>query len=231
MAAALKHIASNFAKLEKFDGVDFRRWQKKIYFWLSSMSVVYVLTTLMPEDGGDNPTVEQARKRAKWDNDDYICRVVNMVEHNNSSRNNDNKGKRKHHKTKADPNKKPKDDDDAWWVDSGATVHVCKDRCWFKTYKSLNGGSILHMGNKSTALVHGRGYVDLRPKEAQELQRCRIASLAIRVTQFDLTAKIKHPMIGRIQGTRSKASKERVKTQNLHLAPINRGLTPHSQGS
>ncbi|GJW60232.1 hypothetical protein Tco_0109567 [Tanacetum coccineum] len=54
------------------------------------------------------------------------------------------------------------DDDVAWWVDSGATVHVCKDRCWFKTYKSLNDESILHIGNESTALVHGRGCVDLR---------------------------------------------------------------------
>ncbi|GJT91947.1 zinc finger, CCHC-type containing protein [Tanacetum coccineum] len=25
-------------------------------------------------DGGENPTVEQVRKRAKWDNDDYVCR-------------------------------------------------------------------------------------------------------------------------------------------------------------
>ncbi|GKA20671.1 zinc finger, CCHC-type containing protein [Tanacetum coccineum] len=44
----------------------------------------------------------------------------------------------------------------------GATVHVCKDRSWFKTYESLNDGSILHMGNESTALVHGRGCIDLR---------------------------------------------------------------------
>ncbi|GJZ01526.1 zinc finger, CCHC-type containing protein [Tanacetum coccineum] len=43
----------------------------------------------------------------------------------------------------------------------GATVHVCKDRCWFKTYESLNDGSILHMGNESSALVHGRGCVYL----------------------------------------------------------------------
>ncbi|GJR06156.1 hypothetical protein Tco_0529140 [Tanacetum coccineum] len=83
--------------------------------------------------------------------------VVNMVEHNNSSKYNDNKGKRKHHDTKADPNKKPKDDDVAWWVNSIATIHVCKDRCWFKTYESLNDGSILHIGNESTTLVHGRG--------------------------------------------------------------------------
>nr|GEV94066.1 zinc finger, CCHC-type [Tanacetum cinerariifolium] len=54
------------------------------------------------------------------------------------------------------------DDDVAWWVDSGATVHVCKDRYWFKTYESLNDGSILHMGNESTALVHRRSCVDLR---------------------------------------------------------------------
>ncbi|GJT71653.1 hypothetical protein Tco_1030939 [Tanacetum coccineum] len=71
MAAAIKHMASNFAKLDKFEGVDFKRWQKKMHFLLSSISVVYVLTTPMPKDGGDNPTIEQVRKRAKWDNDDY----------------------------------------------------------------------------------------------------------------------------------------------------------------
>ncbi|GKD66132.1 hypothetical protein Tco_1308240, partial [Tanacetum coccineum] len=54
------------------------------------------------------------------------------------------------------------DDDIAWWVDSGAIVHVCKDRCWFKIYESLSDGSILHMGNESTALVHGRGCVSHR---------------------------------------------------------------------
>ncbi|GJV57626.1 hypothetical protein Tco_1458631 [Tanacetum coccineum] len=45
-----------------------------MHFLLSSMSVMYVLTTPMPEYGGDNPTMEQVRKRAKWDNDDYVCR-------------------------------------------------------------------------------------------------------------------------------------------------------------
>ncbi|GJR67185.1 zinc finger, CCHC-type containing protein [Tanacetum coccineum] len=72
--AAMKHMASNFAKLDKFEEVDFRRWQKKMHFLLSSMSVVYVLTTPILDDGGDDPTVEQVRKRAKWDNDDYVCR-------------------------------------------------------------------------------------------------------------------------------------------------------------
>ncbi|GJX22789.1 zinc finger, CCHC-type containing protein [Tanacetum coccineum] len=79
--------------------------------------------------------------------------VVNMVEHNNSS---STKG------TEDGSTNQLKDDDVTWWVDSGATVHVYKDRFWFKTYESLNDGSILHMGNESTALMHGRGCVDLR---------------------------------------------------------------------
>ncbi|GJW32285.1 zinc finger, CCHC-type containing protein [Tanacetum coccineum] len=261
MAVGMKHTASNFSKLENFEGVDFRRWQKKMHFLLSSMSVVYVLTTPMLEDGGDNPTVKQVRKRAKWDNDDYVCRglIINGMSdslfdiyQNVETYKEHFKHNLKHLKEKltlvelgshlhikeslrAQDNDKPKgnnvagslvinmcgkpghlkkdckdgnvgnkangsgtkglvdgssnslkgqnmfnkslqvyyvtyvseayfvqDDDVAWWVDSGATVHVCKDRCWFKTYESLNDGSILHMGNESTALVHGRGCVDLR---------------------------------------------------------------------
>ncbi|GKA44605.1 zinc finger, CCHC-type containing protein [Tanacetum coccineum] len=71
-AAAMKHMALNFAKLDKFERVDFRRWQKKMHFLLSSMSEVYVLTTPIPEDGGDDATVEQIKKMAKRDNDDYV---------------------------------------------------------------------------------------------------------------------------------------------------------------
>nr|GEU97986.1 zinc finger, CCHC-type [Tanacetum cinerariifolium] len=72
-AATTKHMALKFAKLDKFKGVDFRRWQKKMHFLLSSMSVVYVLTTPIHDDGND-ATVDQLRKRVKWDNDDYVCR-------------------------------------------------------------------------------------------------------------------------------------------------------------
>ncbi|GJR35592.1 hypothetical protein Tco_1211276 [Tanacetum coccineum] len=73
VVASMKHITSNFAKLNKFEGVDFRRWQKKMHFLLSSMSVVYVLTTPIPKDG-ENATVDQIRRRNKWDNNDHVCR-------------------------------------------------------------------------------------------------------------------------------------------------------------
>ncbi|GKE81785.1 hypothetical protein Tco_1551785 [Tanacetum coccineum] len=75
--AAIKHMALNFVKLDKFEWVDFRRWQKKMHFFIFSMSVVYVLTTPIPKDGEmlpwnksgrGNATMEQIRKRNKWDN-------------------------------------------------------------------------------------------------------------------------------------------------------------------
>ncbi|GKF44177.1 hypothetical protein Tco_0130729 [Tanacetum coccineum] len=37
------------------------------------MSVVYALTTLIPEDS-ENATMEQKRRRNNWENDDYVCR-------------------------------------------------------------------------------------------------------------------------------------------------------------
>ncbi|GKF79413.1 hypothetical protein Tco_0234981, partial [Tanacetum coccineum] len=64
-------MALNITKLDNFEGVDFKRWQKKMHFLLSRMSVVYVVTTPIPEDG-ENATVDQLRRRAKWDIDDYV---------------------------------------------------------------------------------------------------------------------------------------------------------------
>ncbi|GKB68235.1 zinc finger, CCHC-type containing protein [Tanacetum coccineum] len=68
----VKDMTTNFGKLDKFEGHDFRRWQKKMHFLLTTLKVVYVLTTPMPELLED-ATVEAIRIRAKWENDDYIC--------------------------------------------------------------------------------------------------------------------------------------------------------------
>ncbi|GKD18916.1 hypothetical protein Tco_1208074 [Tanacetum coccineum] len=40
----------------------------------AAISVVYVFTTPIHKDGGDDPTMKQVRKRNKWDNDDYVHR-------------------------------------------------------------------------------------------------------------------------------------------------------------
>nr|GEV15212.1 zinc finger, CCHC-type [Tanacetum cinerariifolium] len=46
-----------------------------MHFLLSTMSVVYILNTPIPDDG-DDATVEQIRRRNKWENDDYVCRGI-----------------------------------------------------------------------------------------------------------------------------------------------------------
>ncbi|GKC42435.1 zinc finger, CCHC-type containing protein [Tanacetum coccineum] len=45
----------------------------------------------------------------------------------------------------------------AWWIDFGAITHVCKDRCWFKSYEPMEDEFVLYMGDDHFALVHGKG--------------------------------------------------------------------------
>ena len=51
--SSLKEITPNIVKLEKFVGVDFRRWQKKMLFLLTTLNVAYVISTPRPEDKED----------------------------------------------------------------------------------------------------------------------------------------------------------------------------------
>nr|GEV51306.1 zinc finger, CCHC-type [Tanacetum cinerariifolium] len=239
----VKEMTTNFGKQDKFEGHDFRRWQKKMHFLLTT-----VLTTLMPELLED-ATVEAIRIRAKWENDDYICRghILNgmsdspihvytniesakelwdsleskyMAEDSSSKKLRDfnhtlkygkddlslvqlgshlriekslraqesDKGKGKEvdglsvnmaekggiakvvkrttqmmvvRERGLRTNPKTKVDAIAWSLDSGATTHVCKDRCWFKTYEPVEDGSVLYMGDDHFAPVHGKGSVAL----------------------------------------------------------------------
>nr|GEZ09816.1 zinc finger, CCHC-type [Tanacetum cinerariifolium] len=51
------------------------------------------------------------------------------------------------------------DDEVAWWVDLGATSHVCKDLHWFQVCKSIEDGSFIKMGNIATEPIKGTGRV------------------------------------------------------------------------
>ena len=53
------------------------------------------------------------------------------------------------------------EDNYAWWIDSGATSHICKDRCWFNNYEVIEDGSVLYMGDYTSAPIFGRGSVSL----------------------------------------------------------------------
>lgn len=53
------------------------------------------------------------------------------------------------------------EDDAPWWIDSGATKHVCKDKKLFKTYEPVEEGTNVYMGNSSIAQVQGKGTIVL----------------------------------------------------------------------
>nr|GEV06252.1 zinc finger, CCHC-type [Tanacetum cinerariifolium] len=196
----MKEMTTNFRKLDKFERHDFKRWQKKMHFLLTTLKVGYVLTTLMPE------LLEDATAKELWDlleskymAEDFSSKKF-LVSNFNNYKMVDSRpvmeqynellrilGQYTQHGLKMDEsisfssivNKLPpswkdfkhtlkhgKDDlslVDAilWWIDSDATTHVCKDRCWFKTYEPVKDGSVLYMGNDYFAPVHGKGSVAL----------------------------------------------------------------------
>ncbi|KAJ0454765.1 putative RNA-directed DNA polymerase [Helianthus annuus] len=53
------------------------------------------------------------------------------------------------------------DDDIAWWVDSGATSHVCKDLSLVQRLSTNKRRSIIKMGNVATEPIKGIGTVNL----------------------------------------------------------------------
>ncbi|XLR35191.1 hypothetical protein S83_063091 [Arachis hypogaea] len=72
VTASIKEMTSDFVKLERFDGGNFIRWQKKMHFLLTTLKVAYVLTIPRPPEV-EGEAIAETRARQKWDNDDYIC--------------------------------------------------------------------------------------------------------------------------------------------------------------
>ncbi|GJR41696.1 hypothetical protein Tco_1309799 [Tanacetum coccineum] len=125
-----------------------------MHLLLSSMSVVYVLTTPILEDVED-AIVEQLRKRPS-----EIMMTMFAECGKPKKLKKDCKGGKVGNKANGLGINGPVNDSSNSL--KGATVHVYKNRCWFKTYESLNDGSILHMGNELTTLVYRCGCVDLK---------------------------------------------------------------------
>ena len=56
-----------------------------------------------------------------------------------------------------------------WWVDTGATRHVCSDKKMFSSYQTLDNGEQLFMGNSSSSKVESQGKVVLKMTSGKEL--------------------------------------------------------------
>nr|GEW18362.1 hypothetical protein [Tanacetum cinerariifolium] len=97
----------------------------------------------------EDETLETTRKRIKWEKDDYICRghILNDMSdslfdiyQNAESAKALWESLESKYKAEDASAKKFLDDEVAWWVDSGATSHVCRDLHWFQVYKSIEDG-------------------------------------------------------------------------------------------
>ena len=51
---------------------------------------------------------------------------------------------------------------DGWWVDTGASRHVCYDRSMFKTYNAADDDKKVLLGDSHTTIVAGIGNVELK---------------------------------------------------------------------
>jgi len=56
-----------------------------------------------------------------------------------------------------------------WWLDSGATVHVCNNKAWFKTYEELKKPEEVLMGNHNSTKVFGKGTIELYFMSGQKM--------------------------------------------------------------
>nr|GEW25237.1 zinc finger, CCHC-type [Tanacetum cinerariifolium] len=205
----VKGMTTKFGKLDKFEGHDFRRWQKKMHFLLTTLG--HILNGMSDSLFDVYTNVESAKEL--WDSLESKCMAedsskkslraqdsdkgkgkevggpsINMTEEGKNKHNKQNKGKKRSNENNSgsSSNKKPKlecwkcvktghfkrdcqsgnkknanadgrkkglrtipktkVDAIAWWIDSGATTHVCKYRYWFKTYEPVEDGFVLYMG-------------------------------------------------------------------------------------
>ncbi|KAK0599546.1 hypothetical protein LWI29_006218 [Acer saccharum] len=52
------------------------------------------------------------------------------------------------------------DIESGWWLDTGATIHICKDRSLFKTYEKTEDGNEVKVANNFRSKVVGKGTVE-----------------------------------------------------------------------
>ena len=56
-----------------------------------------------------------------------------------------------------------------WWVDTGATRHICADKKMFTSYSKVDIGEQLFTGNSSTSKVKGQEKIALKMTSGKEL--------------------------------------------------------------
>ena len=56
-----------------------------------------------------------------------------------------------------------------WWIDTGATLHVCSDKNMFTSFELVNSGEKLFMVNSAMSKIQGQGKVILKMTSRKNL--------------------------------------------------------------
>ncbi|XP_043706590.1 uncharacterized protein LOC122656185 [Telopea speciosissima] len=77
----MKIPGNEITKLDKFDGLFFKRWKGKMYFFLTALKIAHVLNeekpTALTNTTGETSSAEipiQKQQRQKWEQDDFMCK-------------------------------------------------------------------------------------------------------------------------------------------------------------
>ncbi|CAM8943434.1 unnamed protein product [Rhodiola kirilowii] len=62
-----------------------------------------------------------------------------------------------------------------WWLDTGATHHICSDKNAFSELKLIENGEKVYMGNLATSEVKGKGSVMLKMTSGKELKLTNVS--------------------------------------------------------
>ncbi|WJZ96894.1 hypothetical protein VitviT2T_015540 [Vitis vinifera] len=270
MPTAVPISVSPGEKPEKFSGLNFKRWQQKMLFYLTTLNLARFLTEDAPKLKEDEHDIQVISAIDAWKHSDFLCRnyVMNgladslynvysdkktakelwesldrkyktedvgakkfvvgrfldykMVDSKTVTNNNKGKGSKlgpkggiskkpkfqgkcfncgkQGHKSvdcRLPKKNKPKEanviDDitknvydidlttvvsevnlvgsnpKEWWIDTGATRHVCSDKKMFSTFEPIENGEKVFMGNSATSEIKGQGKVILKMTSGKEL--------------------------------------------------------------
>ena len=56
-----------------------------------------------------------------------------------------------------------------WWIDTGATHHVCSNKKMFSTFEPTKTGENVYIGNSTTSEIKGQGKVILKMTSGNDL--------------------------------------------------------------
>nr|GEV95121.1 Pol polyprotein [Tanacetum cinerariifolium] len=149
-------LKSHVEKPKKFKGSDFRRWQQKMLFYLTSLHVSYVLTDSEPVDAymmdGQNVLTEaQMADYERAASTQVACSKKFVVEKFLNFKMNDAKPILKQveelqiivHEMKVE----------------GATKHICNSRRMFVSYQKVNESEPMFMRNGNASKIERKGKV------------------------------------------------------------------------